>query len=249
MKKLKKKLITLFLALIYGTAFIPSITLAFSPGGPSISQPPISETRPAVVGGFIASAQDLTPGQIRVNYEHANFDAAFDFAGNKITPPEMSINTYDIYGAISDKLVLGFGTSAGEIIDTYGKYKINKNVDLLFGKKQSDNNIDFYFQYRFAFPVNIFIGTREFDNSPISSNEASRTPLYGLSAFLPFSKSAGVHGMVATTNRSLEWQIGLDKKISDNFSVSIQYRGYRENGDNSSTFKLNGIGLDLNYLL
>lgn len=53
--------------------------------------------------------------------------------------------------------------------------------------------------------------------------------------------------MIAATNKSREWQVGLDKRIDKNLSLSIQYRAYRENGDNSSAFRLKGLAFDLNY--
>ncbi len=249
MKHLSRMFAALLPALLSWSAFSPATAFAFPPGPPpDITQPPASATRPAVVGGFIAGAQNLKPGQIGLNYEYAKFDATFDLGGYEVNPPRISRTTYDLYGAVSDKLTLGFGASNGEVVDIYGKYALSKQVDLLFGKKQADSSVDVYCQYKFPFPVTIFAGTRGFDNSPVNTSDTSRRPLFGLSVFLPLSDSAGIHGMVATTNRSREWQIGLDKRLGKSFSVTLQYRGYRENGDNASTFRLAGIGLDLNYL-
>lgn len=236
------------LALIAALAILPATVLAFPAGPPPVAAPPAAATRPAVVGGFIAGAQPLAAGQIGLNYEHAKFEATFDFPGYRFTPPKMPISTYDLFGAVTDKLVVGFGASGGEIIDTYGKYSLDKNLDLLFGKKQDDKHSDIYAQYKFPFPITLFAGTRQFANSPVSTVDTAARLVCGASAFLPLSRTAGLHGMVAATNKSREWQLGLDKRIDKNLSLSLQYRTYRENGDNDAVFRLKGLGLDLNYL-
>jgi hypothetical protein len=248
-EKLMHYLLTMVFSIASCTVFLATTAFAASPFPTNTpSAPPVDATRPAVVGGFVASAFNLAPGQVGINVEHAKFKASFDFSGNKFTQPDMSINTYDVYGAVTDKLIIGFGASDGQVIDTYGKYKIDNNLDLLFGKKRSDNNVDVYCQYNFPFPIKAFIGTREFGNSPIGNGNNSSKLVYGMSAFFPFAQNAGVHGMVAKTSLSLEWQVGLDVKLDKKLSMSLQYRGYDEDGVNSSTFKLRGLGLDLNYL-
>lgn len=206
------------------------------------------DTRPAVVGGFLAGIHMMSPGQIGVNVENFKFDVEIN--SHKIDT--VSVNTYDLFGALSSKCVVGLGVSGGKVIDTYGKYTIDRKNEVLFGTKWDAHKLDAYYQYKLDPNVNMFMGTyttSSLATSPFSSSKTYRQELsYGISAFTALSPRVGIHGMISRTAISGEWNVGLGYRMDRNSCATIQYRDYKQHESDAPNLRVKGISVGINYL-
>lgn len=179
-----------------------------------------------------APITDLQKGESVAGYSYWNAkvkSGSYDF-GNAVT------NGFYAETGISDKLIIGIETMKGDkSANFYGtnvsadtrftdislKYKINKNVQLIAGNRNYDSNLS---------------------GGGYSGSSSTDKFFYGVGASTEIGASMSAYASVIHSSIADDWQIGVNRNLSKNTVLNVNYRNYDED-----YFTLKGFGAGVVY--
>ncbi|HWR43728.1 hypothetical protein [Sporomusa sp.] len=133
----------------------------------------------------------------------------------------------------------------GENIDTDSFYLENAIADkVIVGVERNSYSIpgydtkttDVYAHYKLDPNLRLIVGSRDYSDGP-------NKMFYGIGASTNLAPKVDGYASVTTSSIATEWQTGVNYKLTNQASLHLGYKSYKEDG----AATLDGIGFGANY--